>query len=358
MAERAAGERANTSRFDHDVEEAARATTPEDAESLGALRVIVLQLLAALSAIALSVVSIVGTFPGIAVRLVLVVAAIACTVTFVAVRTRRAAGSGFGLAFLSGLMGVASLIAATIQPAPLGTLTGFVFLGLAVCVAASEPVRVAIVFAALAAALGVGAITARSVVPIAAATILVTITVLAVYVVIRFRMIVSNTRDRAIADALTDPLTGLGNRRRMDLAATILGHIAERSGQFVGCLVIDIDHFKKINDHFGHDVGDEVLRSTAATIAGGVRRGDLVVRLGGDEFAIFTIVSSTSALFVIGERIRQAVESSPAHPAVTVSVGATMAPATTSDEVKALISSSDRALYASKQSGRNAFRAE
>ena len=338
----------------HDVVEAARAAAAEGDESLARLRFILLRLLAGLAAIALSLVSIVGTFPGLAVRLVLVATAIGCVVVFVSVQKNSAAGSRLGLLLLSALMGVAALIAATIQPAPLGTLTGFVFLGFAVFIAATEPVRTAIIFAALALALGLTAITFRSAVAGAAATVFTVITLLTVYVVIRFRMIVSDARDRAVADALTDPLTGLGNRRRMDLAVTMLGQIAERSGQSLGCLTIDIDHFKRVNDESGHDVGDEVLRATADTIADNVRRGDLVVRLGGDEFAVFTIVANREALEVMGERIRAAMETSTTHPTVTVSVGGAMTIAVTDKDVKALLSSSDRALYDAKQSGRNA----
>ena len=339
----------------HDVDEAARAAAAEGDESLARLRFILLRLLAGLAAIALSLVSIVGTFPGLAVRLVLVATAIGCVVVFVSVQRNSTAGSRLGLLLLSALMGVAALIAATIQPAPLGTITGFVFLGFAVCIAATESVRTAIIFAALALALGLTAITFRSTVAGAAATVFTVITVLAVYVVIRFRMIVSDARDRAVADALTDPLTGLGNRRRMDLAVTMLGQIAERSGQSLGCLTIDIDHFKRVNDESGHDAGDEVLRATADTIADNVRRGDLVVRLGGDEFAVFTIVSNRETLEVMGERIRAAMETSTTHPMVTVSVGGAMTVAVTDEEVKALLSASDRALYEAKQSGRNAL---
>lgn len=341
-------------RLDHDVEEAARATASHDSKSLDTLRYFVLKLVAGIAAVALSLVSVVGIFSEPSTRVVLVVAAIGCVVVFEAVRRARSIGSRSALLFFSALIGVGALIAATIEPFQMGTLTGFLYLGLAVCVSATEHIKTAVIFATFALVLGLTAIVARSSVPIAAAAVFVSITVLAVFVVIRFRMIVSDSRDRAVADALTDPLTGLGNRRRMDLAATMLGQIAERSGQLIGCLVIDIDHFKQVNDQFGHDAGDDVLMSTASTITETVRRGDLVVRLGGDEFAVFTIVSSRSSLEVMGERIRRAVESSLARPAVTVSVGGAMAAAVTSDNVRDILSSSDRALYDAKQSGRNA----
>ena len=141
----------------------------------------------------------------------------------------------------------------------------------------------------------------------------------------------------------------------MDVAVTMLGQIAERNGQFIGCLTIDVDHFKRINDELGHDAGDDVLRATADTIAANVRGGDLVVRLGGDEFAVFTIVSTRANLEAMGERIRSEMELSGADPAVTVSVGGAMSAAVTDDDVRELLSASDRALYEAKQAGRNAL---
>jgi diguanylate cyclase (GGDEF)-like protein len=170
----------------------------------------------------------------------------------------------------------------------------------------------------------------------------------------RFRSIILSGRDLAVRASLTDPLTGLGNRRQMEVGLAILASLADRGDQRLGCLVIDIDHFKSVNDRFGHDVGDRVLRSTAQTLADAIRSGDLIVRLGGEEFAVFALVRDHGELRTMGERLRRAVEHAEGAPAVTVSIGATLAGDEAHGTASALLSISDKALYRAKQSGRNA----
>ena len=96
--------------------------------------------------------------------------------------------------------------------------------------------------------------------------------------------------EAARRDALTDPLTGLPNRRLLDAVLESRRDDLERHGRLFGLLIADVDHFKRVNDRFGHDVGDEALCIVAATLRGGVRGGDTLVRWGGEEFAIVAAI--------------------------------------------------------------------
>ena len=104
-----------------------------------------------------------------------------------------------------------------------------------------------------------------------------------------------------------DPLTGLANRRRWDaeLASACTG--AREGGGLVALLLLDLDHFKRINDAHGHPGGDEVLRRVAGLLSGGVRGGDLVARLGGDEFAVLMPGATEDRAIALAEEMRFAV---------------------------------------------------
>lgn len=155
-----------------------------------------------------------------------------------------------------------------------------------------------------------------------------------------------------------DALTGIANRRRFD---EVLAHEWARrrksSGQ-LALLMVDIDHFKQLNDRFGHAVGDECLRSVAAVLAGCARRdADLVARYGGEEFAaILTGIDPQDAV-QIAERMRTSVEalalpSGTATGIVTISVGLACAQAIDT-EMAAFVATADTALYDAKRAGRN-----
>lgn len=152
--------------------------------------------------------------------------------------------------------------------------------------------------------------------------------------------------------ASTDWLTACLNRRAFTHQVTDhLGEVA--AGAF---LVIDADHFKVINDHYGHDRGDEVLQLMAATIKANLREGDLVGRIGGEEFGVFLKGANHQTAQLVAERIRRAVEKASfmsdgfAHP-LSVSVGGAFydGPISFSD----LFRVADQTLYGAKQSGRN-----
>jgi len=156
--------------------------------------------------------------------------------------------------------------------------------------------------------------------------------------------------------AMTDYMTGLYNRRGFLEVAQKLIAAQKRKGESVTVLMFDLDHFKSINDRFGHDVGDDALRTFAATASGNMRGDDIVGRLGGEEFAAILPGNAETALMV-AERVRAAFEVAGVTISghcmnATVSIGAADSPADVAN-VTALLSRADQALYQAKSSGRN-----
>jgi len=160
---------------------------------------------------------------------------------------------------------------------------------------------------------------------------------------------------RAEIDARTDALTGLYNHRYLQqrLDEEIRGVIDGRGELSV--LFCDIDHFKELNDQFGHAAGDEVLRKTAALVSCSIRRRDLAARYGGDEFVVAMAGIGTEKALEVAERLRSTVETAHIHPGgqpLTISVGIATFPRHVRDKEE-LMETADRAMYAAKQRGRN-----
>lgn len=155
--------------------------------------------------------------------------------------------------------------------------------------------------------------------------------------------------------ANTDPLTGCSNRRALSLYAPRI--FAEHSD--VGSLlVLDIDYFKRINDTYGHDVGDALLVHFVRIIGRIIRGEDTLVRLGGEEFAIVLPGATLEAARSIAERIRQTVETTPMFHAgslidMTVSIGVVHGHDRESINLRTMLAQGDRCLYQAKKSGRN-----
>ncbi len=161
--------------------------------------------------------------------------------------------------------------------------------------------------------------------------------------------------------ALTDPLTGLFNRRGLFEAARDLAEKhARKAGKPITVLAFDLDHFKSINDKFGHALGDDVLKLFASTANTSLRLTDFVVRLGGEEFAAI-MPGTLEEGMMVAERVRAAFETaartvSGRFVGATVSVG--VAAHETAANIDALLERADAALYAAKANGRNRVEAE
>ncbi len=157
--------------------------------------------------------------------------------------------------------------------------------------------------------------------------------------------------------ATTDPLTGLNNRRSLLRLAEIERTRAVRLGQDVAVLLVDADHFKKINDAHGHAVGDDVLVVLARALTASLRQYDVVGRYGGEEFVVVLQVADADEAREAAERVRAALVAARVTLAdgqtagVTVSVGLTLARRT--ETLDQALDRADRALYAAKEAGRN-----
>jgi two-component system cell cycle response regulator len=154
-----------------------------------------------------------------------------------------------------------------------------------------------------------------------------------------------------------DALTGLYNRHYLQLHLPRLHGRAMESGRPLGLIVCDLDHFKAVNDGYGHAAGDAVLREVAMRLAAGVRTPDLVTRFGGEEFIILLPDAGLEAAAIIAERLREAVAASPVDlPGGGVPVTASFGVSTVLwDECNAetAIRRADAALYKAKRQGRN-----
>ncbi len=154
-----------------------------------------------------------------------------------------------------------------------------------------------------------------------------------------------------------DGMTGILNRRGLEDAANKMQGLCKRIHMGMAVLLIDIDHFKKVNDKYGHLVGDDVLRHVTKVASGVLRTGDVIGRYGGEEFAVFMPNTNESEASILAERIRAAVEGHTYEEGslsvpVSVSIGAADSIRAGYD-FKGLIAAADSTLYAAKKAGRN-----
>ncbi|MCO5133362.1 MAG: GGDEF domain-containing protein [Phyllobacteriaceae bacterium] len=175
-----------------------------------------------------------------------------------------------------------------------------------------------------------------------------------------------NTQERTQMDkraqtfktqANTDPLTGMHNRRYFERA--LAGYLKEFNavGATLGLLILDLDHFKSINDNYGHDVGDIVLKEVVLRMRAISREHDIVARLGGEEFAVITPFANREQLLGVAERYRNMVEALAIkhgniiiRPTVSIGVATNDGELDNADD---LFKSADQKLYQAKNSGRN-----
>lgn len=160
--------------------------------------------------------------------------------------------------------------------------------------------------------------------------------------------------------SITDPLTGLFNRRHFNELMTTEISMSNRHGDSNSIMLIDIDHFKAINDTFGHFVGDTVLKNLTATLKSTLRHTDAVCRIGGEEFAVLCKRANAIAAMDLAEKIRSEVENTPLAKGidddlvVTISIGIVSLPNTRgSNTPEQIFKDADAALYYSKNHGRN-----
>lgn len=153
--------------------------------------------------------------------------------------------------------------------------------------------------------------------------------------------------------ASTDPLTRLYNRRKFE---ELLNHELERSRRYpseFALILFDVDHFKRVNDEYGHDVGDGVLKFLAEIVRSQLRKSDIVARWGGEEFLVLVPEADADTAVAIAEKLRCAVESGqfPRQLHITISLGVSLA--RRNDSANSLVKRADQALYRAKQTGRN-----
>jgi diguanylate cyclase (GGDEF)-like protein len=179
--------------------------------------------------------------------------------------------------------------------------------------------------------------------------------------VVEFRTQLERANAELLGRSLTDPLTGLGNRRRMDEDLARTHARAERVGRSYGLAMFDIDHFKAYNDRYGHLAGDDTLRDVARHLSQVVRAGESVYRYGGEEFLLLMHDCTLPGAVAAATRICQAVldmaiphQARPTEPpVVTVSAGVHCWVPGCSASLAEMVHQTDEALFAAKAAGRN-----
>ena len=174
---------------------------------------------------------------------------------------------------------------------------------------------------------------------------------------LRYALKLGETLDQLHRLATHDELTGLLNRRELDRVLNQEADRAVRFGQPLGLLMADIDHFKSVNDRYGHPAGDAVLREVGRRLRSELRSVDFAGRFGGEEFAVVVVQADGASSAALAERLRAAVMAAPmpigeGELSVTISLGVASLPPNgcTGPE---LLAAADQALYAAKRGGRN-----
>ncbi len=163
----------------------------------------------------------------------------------------------------------------------------------------------------------------------------------------------------AIGEAMTDRLTGVGSRTYFDQRLSEQLDHARRYRHPLTLVMVDVDHFKSINDTYGHPAGDQVLAGIGMLLRGSVRLSDVAARYGGEEFALILPFTDAEGAWILADRLRQAIQEwtvilSEGNVHVTASLG--IAELSEGMDVKGLVAAADRALYQAKHGGRNQVR--
>jgi diguanylate cyclase (GGDEF)-like protein len=163
--------------------------------------------------------------------------------------------------------------------------------------------------------------------------------------------------NRALAErAAHDPLTGLLTRQAFGEIALHLAHLARRQASTVGIMMLDLDFFKRINDTYGHQAGDRVLKAVSQIVQSKIRAADLASRYGGEEILIFMSDTQSKTANLVAERIRKSVDSAkPEGIEISLSIGLVIGIMTGDPqaELYRFINQADTCLYDAKRNGRN-----
>jgi diguanylate cyclase (GGDEF)-like protein len=163
----------------------------------------------------------------------------------------------------------------------------------------------------------------------------------------------------ALQSANTDPLTGLNNRAALDTALRREIDLAQRHGTPLSLVVVDIDHFKTINDTYGHTVGDNAIQAFAKCAVRTTRGSDILFRYGGEEFVALLSNTGANGALLLAERLRRAVSEMPlvcGDTCFNMSISAGLTTLQPGDNGESLFSRADSGLYVAKQEGRNRVR--
>jgi diguanylate cyclase (GGDEF)-like protein len=185
---------------------------------------------------------------------------------------------------------------------------------------------------------------------------LLSVLLLMVFLTGLYYRLVASSQKKLEKMATTDSLTGLHNRRSLEQAAASAIENHKRNGVALSVLLCDLDKFKQVNDEYGHQVGDQVLKAFSALITDVIRSGDFAARWGGEEFLLLLPTTKAEVAIIVAERIRQQFEQLPVVGAlddlrVTVTIGISEFYA--GDTFDHLVARADEALYRGKNSGRN-----
>lgn len=163
----------------------------------------------------------------------------------------------------------------------------------------------------------------------------------------------SYVRDQLETDALNDPLTGAYNRRYFeDFGAREIAR-SNRARRTLAVVMYDLDHFKRVNDTYGHAVGDQVLKKLTQIVRDHIRKTDVLARVGGEEFAVLFPETDANSAQVIAEKLRAAVEEADFHPIETLTISIGVTGLVADDSLASALDRADKALYLAKEGGRN-----
>jgi diguanylate cyclase len=183
-------------------------------------------------------------------------------------------------------------------------------------------------------------------------TILITIVVMSSFA-FAFALITNRQREQLIQLATKDPLTGAGNRRRLDSKLNEVVNSFKRTGTTASMLLIDLDHFKKVNDVHGHAVGDLILKRITEIINFRIRVTDSLYRIGGEEFVVVLEGQTVERAEHLAEQLRTLVEANELVPDQPVTISLGVAELTANETTNDWIQRADEALYRAKHAGRN-----